>query len=75
MTDKDDEIKAVARDVLELKAAVLKVAVKEALKEWLDEKWTVATSTFGKWALGAIAAAVLAAFLYLVLWANGWRQP
>jgi hypothetical protein len=52
MTDKDEEIKAVARDVLELKAAVLKVAVKEALKEWLDEKWTVATSTFGKWALG-----------------------
>lgn len=49
----------------------MKSAVKEALKEWLDEKFT----TFGKWALGSLAALGLAAFVYFILWAHGWRQP
>lgn len=53
----------------------MKTAVKEALKEWLEEKWTAGTSMLGKWFLGAIAAAILAALVYLILWANGWRQP
>jgi hypothetical protein len=49
----------------------MKSAVKEALKEWLDEKF----STFGKWAAASLAALVLAAFVLFVLWANGWKQP
>jgi flagellar biosynthesis/type III secretory pathway M-ring protein FliF/YscJ len=53
----------------------MKAAAKEAIKEFLDEKWTHLTSRVGKWALGCIAAAVVAALVYLILWANGWRQP
>lgn len=52
----------------------MKAAVKEALKEWLDEKWTEYTSTFGKWALGMVAAAALAALVWLILTANGWKH-
>lgn len=53
----------------------MKLAVKEALKEWLDEKWTAFAGNFTKWALGVLGAAILAALVYLILWANGWRQP
>lgn len=52
-----------------------KQAVKEAAKEFMREKWTEVTSTVGKWALGMIAAAIVAALVYLIMWANGWRQP
>lgn len=52
----------------------MKAAVKEALKEWLDERWTLYTSTFGKWVLGVIAAGVLAGMVYLILWSSGWRH-
>lgn len=55
--------------------AEMKIAVKEALKEWLDERWTRYTSSLGKWVLGIVAAGILAALVYLILWANGWRQP
>ena len=49
----------------------MKTAVKEALKEWLDEKFT----TFGKWAAASLAALGLAAFVYFILWAHGWKHP
>jgi tryptophan synthase beta subunit len=49
----------------------MKDAVKEALKEWLDDKF----STFGKWAAVTLAALGLAAFVYFVLWAHGWKAP
>lgn len=49
----------------------MKAAVKEALKEWLDEKFT----TFGKWTLTAVAASALAGIVFFILWASGWRQP
>lgn len=48
-----------------------KAAVKEAIKEWLDEQF----AKLGKWTLGSLAALGLAALVYLILWANGWRQP
>lgn len=54
---------------------VMKIAAKEAFKEFLEEKWTQVTSSFGKWVLGMFAAAMVAALVYLILWANGWRQP
>jgi uncharacterized iron-regulated membrane protein len=53
----------------------MKAAVKEAIKEFLEEKWRDVTSSFGKWALGLIAAAALAGIVYFIAWANGWRQP
>jgi hypothetical protein len=53
----------------------MKAAVKEALKEWLDEKWTQFSGNFTKWALGMLAATALAAVVWLILTANGWKHP
>lgn len=49
---------------------ILKAAMKEALREWLDEKYAV----FGKWSLHGLAAAALAAVTYLILILNGWHK-
>ena len=48
-----------------------KEAVKAALKEWLDEKFTL----LGKWSAGAFAAALIAAIAYFILWSQGWHKP
>lgn len=48
-----------------------KRVVKEALKEWLDEKFM----EFGKWSLGGIAALVLALIAYMILVTHGWKAP
>ncbi|HEX3643027.1 MAG TPA: hypothetical protein VHV10_17215 [Ktedonobacteraceae bacterium] len=48
-----------------------KQVVKEALKEWLDEKFM----EFGKWTISGIAALVLAAIAYMILITHGWRAP
>lgn len=47
-----------------------KEAVKEALHEWLDEKF----AAFGKWSFYGMAAAFLVAGTYFVLMANGWHK-
>lgn len=44
--------------------------VKEALKEWLDEKF----AAFGRWSAMTIGAAALAALLYFILRLNGWYK-
>lgn len=41
-----------------------KEVVKEALKEWLDDKFLA----FGKWSAAAIAAAALAAVVYFIFY-------
>ena len=51
--------------------ANLKAAMKEAVKEWLDDQF----ATFGKWSLGAIAALLLGAAMWLLLTAKGWKPP
>lgn len=48
----------------------LKKITKDALKEWLDEKFI----EFGKWSLGAIAAAGLVALTYFILRMDGWGK-
>ena len=48
----------------------LKRITKEALKEWLDEKFL----NFGKWSFATIMAALLAALIYFILWTNGWSK-
>lgn len=47
-----------------------KKVAKEALKEWLDEKFV----ELGKWSLGGFIAASVAALVYFILWANGWKK-
>lgn len=48
----------------------IKEAMKEAFKEYVDEK----VRQFGKWSLRTIAVAVLAALLYFILSINGWQH-
>lgn len=43
---------------------------KEALKEWLDEKF----AAFGKWSAISMAAAALVALTYFILSVNGWHK-
>jgi hypothetical protein len=49
----------------------MKRALKEALKEWMDEKFIA----FGKWSAAAVAAMAVAALTYFILWVNGWAKP
>ena len=45
-----------------------KEALKEAIKEYLDEKVT----SFGWLSLGVLGAAAVCALLYFILTTNGW---
>lgn len=49
---------------------LIKRAFKEAMKEWLDEKY----ATVGKWTLRSLVAAGLTALLYFILVMNGWHK-
>lgn len=47
-----------------------KQAVKEAIREWLDERF----SEFGKWSFHGMAAAAVVALVYFILTLNGWHR-
>lgn len=47
-----------------------KELIKEAISEWLDKQF----ATFGKWTLGGIASAAVAALGYFVLTSQGWHK-
>lgn len=49
----------------------MKQAMKEALKEWLDEKF----SEFGKWSAIGIACMTLVVMTYFALKFAGWAPP
>lgn len=51
--------------------AVMKEAVKEALREWLDDKF----AEVGKWSIRSAVALALAALVYWVLTTKGWTPP
>jgi len=48
----------------------IKDAMKEAFKEYLEEK----TTQFGRWSMRTIAAALVVALIYFVLSINGWQH-
>lgn len=48
----------------------IKAALKAAIKEWLDEKF----AEFGRWSMGAVVAAALAALTLFILHMNGWHK-
>jgi len=48
----------------------VKAALKEGLREWLDEKF----AAFGKWSLMGLGAAALAGAFYLAMTAAGWHK-
>ena len=47
-----------------------KEAVKEAIKEWLDEKY----ASFGKWSFHGLMAATLVGGVYLFMISQGWHK-
>lgn len=49
---------------------VVKAALKEAIREWLDEQF----ARFGKWSLASLSAMTLAALTYFVLSMSGWHR-
>ena len=49
---------------------MMKEAVKETLREWLDEKYAV----FGKWSMHGILAMLLVALAYFIATQNGWHK-
>lgn len=48
----------------------IKAALKEAIKEWMDEKML----QFGRWSFGAFASAAVFALVYFVLTIQGWHK-
>lgn len=54
----------------DLSAEEMKAAMKDALREWLDDKF----SELGKWSLRAMLAAVLAALTFFILSMNGYHK-
>jgi hypothetical protein len=53
------------------KDPAFKGVIKEAITEWLDDKF----QAFGKWSVGGLAAAGLAGLVYLALVGLGWIKP
>jgi hypothetical protein len=47
-----------------------KEAVKEALKEWLDDKFLMV----GRWTVNGVLAAGLVALVYAILIHQGWKH-
>jgi hypothetical protein len=47
-----------------------KEILKEAINEWLDKQF----AKLGKWTLGGICSAGLAALAYWILTSNGWHK-
>lgn len=55
---------------LDTKNDELKQALKEGLREWLDEKF----AELGKWTLQGLAAMALAGLVWLALVSSGWTH-
>lgn len=47
-----------------------KEAVKEAIKEWLDENFM----RFGRWSLSGVMSLLLVGLVYLFMVASGWHK-
>ncbi len=60
MTDLDDEKQ--------------KALIKEAIKEWLDDKLAKVNETVGKWFLRTVAVLLVAALAYFTLMLHGWHR-
>lgn len=48
----------------------IKEAAKEAIKEFLDEKF----AAFGKWSFYSLCALALSALVYFILTMSGWHR-
>lgn len=57
-------------DKIPASAADVKIALKEAMREWLDDKY----AEVGRWAIRGILAAAVFALGYFILTMNGWHR-
>lgn len=64
-------LKEAIKQALDERADDHKAVIKEAITEWLNEKYTA----FGKWSLMGIMAATLALLAYFLLIKGGWTPP
>lgn len=68
----NERLKQSIREVLsEQPQDARKEIFKEAIQEWLDEKY----AAFGKWSIHGLAAAALALLGYLIAVKTGWIPP
>lgn len=65
------ELKEAMRTALHENGAASKALVKEAIKEWLDEKYAAAA----RWSLSWILVACIGLIGYALLWKAGWSPP
>lgn len=56
---------------LPMTQAEMREAVREGIRDFLDEKFR----EFGKWSFRGLLAMILAGLIYLILLANGWKPP
>lgn len=54
----------------EIDSSEKKELIKEAISEWLDKQF----ATLGKWTLGGLCSAGIAAIGYFILTSNGWHK-
>ncbi len=52
-----------------------KVAVNEAINEWLDRKWKKSLQNIGLWILRAAALLLFTGLIKFVLNSEGWHKP
>lgn len=52
------------------KSEDVKAALKEGLREWLDEQF----AAFGRWAAISLLALFFSGVVYLAIWTGGWRK-
>ncbi len=65
-----DALEAHEAHELDPASVATKEAVKEALKEWLDDKFLLV----GKWTVNGVLAAGLVALVYAILIHQGWKH-
>jgi len=68
---RNELIKAAMRQVLKETNGDIKVLLKEALKEWLDEKY----GAVGRWTVNGLLVALVGAACWMILWKAGWTPP
>lgn len=51
-----------------------KIAVKEAIDEWMNRNWKKTEQNVGKWVIRLVALSIFSALIYFLLWANGWHK-
>jgi hypothetical protein len=66
-----EQVKDIVREYAQSERSEIKSAFKEAIKEWLAERY----ATFGKWTLRSLFATLIAWLAYFYLVSHGWSPP